>query len=130
MMYDKLIINIGELLPMDQTGPVKGENMNKLTIIHDAALAIKDGKIAWTGKTEEVSSFEASEIIDAKGRLVTPGLVEAHTHLVFGGSREKEMALKRQGVDYRDILKQGGGILSTVRATKPAPYPELLTRAY
>src|SRR5690625_2163944 len=67
--------------------------------------------------------------IDAGGRLVTPGVVEAHTHLVFGGSREKEMALKQRGVDYLDILKQGGGILSAVRATKKASFDELLERA-
>lgn len=129
MHYDKLITNIGELLPMDQAGPVKGAAMNDLTVIENAALAVKDGKVAWLGKSEEASGFIADEVIDAKGKLVTPGLVEAHTHLVFGGSREKEMALKQQGVDYLEILKQGGGILSTVRSTKEATFDELYEKA-
>lgn len=129
MQYDKLIINIGELLPMDQKGPVKGSNMNEITVIQDAVLAIKDGKVAWYGKKEDAKGFKADEIIDVREKLVTPGLVEAHTHLVFGGSREKEMALKQQGMDYLEILKQGGGILSTVQATREASFETLLEKA-
>ncbi len=129
MKYDVLIKNIGELLPMDQVGPVKGTAMNQLTIIPDAALAIKDGKVAWIGKTEDAASLDAIKVIDAENNLVTPGLVEAHTHLVFGSSREKEMALKQQGMDYLEILKQGGGILSTVNATRAASFGELYDKA-
>lgn len=126
---DLVITNIGQLLPMDYTGPVKGRAMNDLSIHKNAALGIEDNKVAWMGTTDEAESMVRKKTIDAGGRLVTPGLVEAHTHLVFGGSREKEMALKQQGVDYLDILKQGGGILSTVRATKEASYDELLKKA-
>lgn len=126
---DLMITNIGQLLPMENSGPVKGRAMNELTVIENAALGIKDKKIAWMGTAAEAEKINRKETIDADGRLVTPGLVEAHTHLVFGGSREKEMALKQQGVDYLDILKQGGGILSTVRATKKASFDELLERA-
>jgi imidazolonepropionase len=129
MNVDTLIRNIGEFLPMDQSGPVKGKQMNEMDVKEDAAVAIKDGKVVWSGNTLDTSEFHAEEIIDAKGRLVTPGLVEAHTHLVFGGSREKELALKQQGVDYLDILKQGGGILSTVRATREATFEELVEKA-
>lgn len=129
MKYDVLIKNIGELLPMDQVGPVKGTAMNQLTIIPDAALAIKDGTVAWIGKTEDAASLDAIKVIDAENNLVTPGLVEAHTHLVFGGSREKEMALKQRGMDYLEILKQGGGILSTVNATRAASFGELYDKA-
>ncbi|MHA6250614.1 imidazolonepropionase [Oceanobacillus sp. CAU 1775] len=129
MHFDKLIQNIGELLPMDQVGPVKGKAMNDLTIIENAALGIKDGKVAWVGKAEEATDYTADEVIDAEGRLVTPGLVEAHTHLVFGGSREKEMALKQQGVDYLEILKKGGGILSTVQSTRDADFDVLYEKA-
>ena len=129
MQYDVLITNIGELLPMDQTGPVKGMKMNELKIIPDGALAIKEGKVAWIGKTEDAHALEAVKVIDADRRLVTPGLVEAHTHLVFGGSREREMALKQQGMDYLEILESGGGILSTVNATKEATFEELYDKA-
>ncbi len=64
----------------------------------------------------------------AGGRLVTPGLVDPHTHLVFGGSREKELNLKIQGISYLDILAQGGGILSTVKDTKAASEEELIEK--
>lgn len=125
---DLLITNIGQLLPMEHSGPVKGSAMNELTVHENAALAIKDNQVAWIGTAEEAVKFSSKQTIDAGGKLVTPGLVDPHTHLVFGGSREKEMALKQQGVDYLEILKQGGGILSTVQATKEASYDELLEK--
>ena len=97
MQVDTLITNIGELLTMDKAGPVKGAEMNDLLISENMAIAVKDGKVAWLGRSEDAVGMEAGREIDAKERLVTPGLVEAHTHLVFGGSREGEMALKQQG---------------------------------
>lgn len=129
MQVDTLISNIGEFLPMDKSGPVKGEKMNELTIIKDAALGIKDGKVTWYGTKEEATQVTTDETIDAKGKLVTPGLVDSHTHLVFGGSREEEMALKQQGVSYLEILERGGGILSTVRSTRKASFEELYEKA-
>src|SRR5690625_460578 len=126
---DLIITNIGQLLPMENSGPVKGSAMNDLTVIEEAALGIKDHKIAWIGTAAEAKEMERKKTIDAQGRLVTPGLVEAHTHLVFGGSREGEMALKQQGVPYLEILNRGGGILSTVAATKKASEAELLEKA-
>ncbi|MFD1036964.1 imidazolonepropionase [Virgibacillus byunsanensis] len=113
---------------MDKKGPVKGKDMNDLTVMEDAAVAITNGNVVWIGSVEKAMNIQAEQTIDAEGKLVTPGLVEPHTHLVFGGSREKEMALKQQGVDYLDILKQGGGILATVNATKKANYEELLDK--
>lgn len=129
MQLDTLLTNIGELLPMDKAGPVKGKEMNDITIIKDGAIGIKDGKVAWFGTAEDAKVFTAHQVIDAKGKLVTPGLIDAHTHLVFGGSREEEMALKQQGVPYLDILAKGGGILSTVRATREATFEELYEKA-
>jgi len=114
---------------MDKKGPAKGVEMSDLTVWNNAAIGIKDDTVVWLGSTEEASILEATQTIDAKGRLVTPGLVEPHTHLVFGGSREREMALKQQGVPYLEILKQGGGILSTVRATRTTSYGDLLEKA-
>jgi imidazolonepropionase len=129
MQVDTLITNIGELLTMDKAGPVKGADMNDLPVDENMAVALKDGKVAWIGKALDADNITAEKVVDAKGRLVTPGLVEAHTHLVFGGSREGEMALKQQGVPYLEILKQGGGILSTVEATRKASEAELLEKA-
>lgn len=128
MHFDLLIINIGELLPMEANGPVKGKKMNELRVLKSAAIGIQGGKVAWYGEMREAKSFTADTVLDAEGRLVTPGLVEAHTHLVFGGSRENELALKQQGLDYLDILKAGGGILATVRATRKAPFAELFKK--
>ncbi|MGM0843563.1 MAG: imidazolonepropionase [Bacillota bacterium] len=129
-LFDVLIKNIGQLLTMDHgDGPIRGERMSQAPMIEEAALAIKDGKVAWIGKITEADSLTADKIINAEGKLVTPGLVDPHTHLVFGGSREHEMALKQQGVPYLEILKRGGGILSTVKATREAPEEHLLEKA-
>ncbi|MEB6338980.1 imidazolonepropionase [Mammaliicoccus sciuri] len=116
-MNDIIIQNIGELiLPKKTDGPLKGKALNELNIIKNGTVVINEGKVVYAG--EQTEEFEAKEVIDATHKVVSPGLVDAHTHLVFGGSREHEMALKQQGVSYLDILKQGGGILSTVEATR------------
>ncbi|MFZ3579013.1 imidazolonepropionase [Virgibacillus sp. DJP39] len=129
MQVDLLITNIGQLLTMDKEGPVKGRDMNDLSVMKNMAVAVQNGKVEWIGSTDQATNFQAVRTIDAKGKLVTPGLVEPHTHLVFGGSREKEMALKQQGVPYLEILKQGGGILSTVNSTKETSFEDLLEKA-
>ena len=128
MQADILITNIGQLLTMDVKGPVKGSRMNDIAILADAAVAIVDSKVSWVGSAKKAADIQADRVIDAEGKLVTPGLVESHTHLVFGGSREEEMAMKQQGVPYLDILAKGGGILSTVRSTREASYDTLLER--
>lgn len=116
-MFDTIIENIGQLI-LPAQGPLKGEDMKKLTVKNDMALAIRHGKVAWIGEHEASIELKAEERIDACGRVVSPGLVDPHTHLVFGGSREGELALKQAGVPYLEILQKGGGILSTVRATR------------
>ncbi|WP_110114060.1 imidazolonepropionase [Bacillus sp. CGMCC 1.16541] len=110
-------------------GLLKGTDMSNLPLLTDAAVGVKDGKVVFIGSREESERYGAKQVIDAKGKLVTPGLVDPHTHLVFGGSREHEMVLKQQGVPYLDILKQGGGILSTVAATKKASEEELFEKS-
>jgi len=126
---DTLITNIGQLLTMQGEGPVRGEEMKVLPVLENAAIGIKDGKIAFIGMSEEAKELQAGTIIDANGKLVSPGLIDPHTHLVFGGSREHELALKQQGVPYLEILKRGGGILSTVQATRKASEEELIAKA-
>ncbi|GLH65451.1 imidazolonepropionase [Parageobacillus sp. G301] len=127
--FDTLITNIGQLLTMEGNGPAKGEQMKTLPVLENAVIGLKDEKIAFIGTNEEAEGFRAAQVIDANGKLVTPGLVDPHTHLVFGGSREHELALKQQGVPYLEILKRGGGILSTVRATRAASEEELFAKA-
>ncbi|RXZ00217.1 imidazolonepropionase [Fictibacillus sp. S7] len=118
-MLDTLLTPIGQLLMITGSkGPKRGSDMAVLPVIEHAALGIKDGRIAFIGSAEEANGLEAKERIDCSGKVVSPGLVDPHTHLVFGGSREHEMALKQQGLSYLEILSRGGGIFSTVKATK------------
>ena len=120
-----LIKNIGVLAtPMGHTAKT-GEEQGKLSVIHDAYICLEDGTITEIGTGLPDHADMAAEVIDACGKLVTPGLVDSHTHLVFGGWREHELALKRRGVPYLEILAQGGGILSTVKMTREATEGEL-----
>ncbi len=120
-MNDIIIRNIKSLiLPKKSDGPLKGREMDELEIVDQAMIVIKDGVIVYRG--EENDEHEASEIIDAGGMIASPALVDPHTHVVHGGSREHEMALKRQGMDYLKILEQGGGILNTVEQTRKATH--------
>ncbi|WP_416655039.1 imidazolonepropionase [Bacillus amyloliquefaciens] len=125
---DTILTNIGQLLTMESGGPRAGGSMQDLQVTEDAVIGIHDGRIVFAGHKGAEEGYEARDIIDCGGRLVTPGLVDPHTHLVFGGSREKELNLKIQGMSYLDILAQGGGILSTVTDTKAASEEELIEK--
>jgi imidazolonepropionase len=130
LKLDLLIHNIGQIiLPKTSDKPLKGEEMKILKVIENAAFGVLDGKVAWIGSDEEAASIKANANIDAKGKVVSPGLVDPHTHLVFGGSRENELSMKQAGVPYLEILAQGGGILSTVGSTKKATEEELFDKA-
>lgn len=127
-MNDVMIKNIGSLvLPKKSEKALKGAEMDELTIVEDAIVVVKDSKVVYAGKQDD--SYEAKSTIDAEGMVVSPALVDPHTHVVHGGSREHEAALKRQGVDYLEILKQGGGILKTVEQTRAASEQELFDKA-
>ena len=122
---DLLIKNAGELLTLSSS--FKEES--GLGIIRNGAIAIKEGKIFWVGKTDElpkdfVLNPEGQEI-DATGKVVMPGLIDSHTHLIFAGSREHEFEQRIQGLSYLEIAERGGGILSTVEATRKASFEEL-----
>lgn len=125
-----LIHNIGTLqTPLGSfphAGAAQGENRK----YHNAAVLCDGGVIKAVyenGALPEVSAD--TQPIDAQGRLVTPGLIDAHTHLVFGGWRQNEIPLKLKGAGYLDILRAGGGILSTVRATRKASGEELFEKS-
>ncbi len=125
---DLLIRNASELAtPLSGSRkPLVSKQMQALKIIKNAALAINDGRIVGVGKTSSVTSaFKAAETIDAKGKTVIPGFVDPHTHLVFAGSREKELENQLKGASYMEILREGGGILKTVRETRRATEDEL-----
>jgi len=99
--------------------------------IKDGALAVSEGKIVWLGKAADLPKYnkEGLEIIDGKGHWLTPGLIDCHTHLVYGGNRANEFEMRLQGKSYEEIAKAGGGIVSTVKATRAATENELLIKA-
>jgi len=98
--------------------------------VRNAAVAWDDGVIRWAGAESELpAAFAGAEALDAGGRLVVPGLVDCHTHLVFGGWRGDEFEQRLQGKAYLDIARAGGGIMSTVRATRAATDEALYNRA-
>jgi imidazolonepropionase len=101
-----------------------------LGIINNGAVAIDSGRIVDVGsQTRILDTYEGERIVDARGSVVTPGLVDPHTHLVFGGSRHHEFGMRMRGATYHEILEAGGGIHSTVAATRDAPQEELTLHA-
>ncbi|WP_230530632.1 imidazolonepropionase [Microvirga roseola] len=101
-----------------------------LGIVEGGAVAAKDGRIAFAGPVEDLpSQRDAAERIDCEGRWITPGLIDCHTHLVFGGDRAHEFELRLKGASYEEIARAGGGIVSTVRATRAASEDELVASA-
>lgn len=127
---DLLISPIGELAtPYVESGPARGADMQNIRQVHDAAIAVKDGNIVHCGKRDDVlSKIQADDatVIDASGKLVTPGLVDPHTHLVFGGNRHQEFAMRCQGKTYKEIADQGGGIVASMRGTRGASVSDLI----
>jgi imidazolonepropionase len=97
--------------------------------IEDAAIAIEGGHIAWIGSQADLPRQTVKETVSLGGRWLTPGLIDCHTHLVFGGERAGEFEQRLKGATYEEIAKAGGGIVSTVRATRAASEAELLASA-
>jgi imidazolonepropionase len=129
---DFAVINAGQLITAAgySERPKRGPELNELGIINDGAVAAKEGLIVAAGSTadvmKQVELTGDAMLIDAGGKVVLPGLVDPHTHLVFAGSREDEFEMKIKGAAYLDILARGGGILSTVRSTRAAGEDELI----
>ncbi|WP_300752331.1 imidazolonepropionase [Janthinobacterium sp.] len=94
----------------------------------DAAIAVKDGRIAWFGPGDELPA-SAAALIDGQGCWLTPGLIDCHTHIVHAGSRSDEFEARLNGASYEEISRAGGGIMSTVRATRAASDEELLAQS-
>ncbi|WP_105102327.1 imidazolonepropionase [Microbulbifer pacificus] len=97
--------------------------------IEDAAVAVTGNKIVWIGPRRELPECAADQIVDGEGQWLTPGLIDCHTHLVYGGHRASEFARRLGGESYEDVARAGGGILSTVRATRAASAADLYRSA-
>ena len=128
---DLLVLNIGELATLaGEKRARKSREMSELSILKDAGVAMRRGKIIGVGPTETIrKDFKCRKTLDVGGRCVTPGLVDAHTHLIFAGSRAGEFEKNVAGVPYMDIARAGGGILSTVRQTRKAKKADLIATA-
>ena len=110
--------------------PRVGCEMSELAIIHDGGMLIRDGKIDILGPSDEIEkNARGSEIVDARGRVVLPGFIDAHTHLVFAGNRLDDFERRARGETYEQIAKAGGGIWSTVAKTRAANDADLFTQA-
>ena len=128
-----IIKNIDNLITLDGEDRARsGKEQGEIGLIEGGIIAVENDKIIYVGEgelPEDIKTDSSTEFIDASGKTVTPGLIDSHTHLVHGGSREHEFKLKLEGVDYLDILASGGGIHSTVEATRAASFDELYNKA-
>ena len=123
-MYDTLWLN-ADLATMRESGEAYGA-------LRDGAIAIEAGRIAWVGARADLPGRPESlarEVCDAAGAWITPGLVDCHTHLVYGGHRAREFELRLQGSSYEEMARAGGGIVSTVTRTREASEMELVNAA-
>ncbi|MBO6637559.1 MAG: imidazolonepropionase [Roseitalea sp.] len=98
-------------------------------LVRDGAVLIRDGMTVWAGPAAEMPAADGAEIRDLEGRLVTPALIDCHTHLVHGGNRAREFEMRLEGASYEEIARAGGGIVSTVAATRAADEETLLADA-
>ncbi len=115
---------------------VKGADMGRLNVIEDGAILIKDGVIRYVGNSNPLRQIYSLfgngatfKEIDAHGRVVLPGFVDSHTHMVFGGFRADEFRMRLEGASYMNIMEKGGGIQSTVNATREASVAQLVENA-
>ncbi len=129
---DLLVHNIGQLctVPAHDGGPQRGHRLGDLGLLEDAAVAVQGGTVVAVGPDSTLrSTYEAAVPFDAGGQLVTPGLVDPHTHLIFAGDRAAEFEQRIAGATYQEIMAAGGGINRTVRDTRAARLEELVEQA-
>lgn len=127
-----IIKNAAQLVTCSGVKAKKGQEMNDLNIIENGMVVVTDGVISYVGATTDklpVDHPEKYEIIDASNKAVLPGFVDSHTHLVFGGYREEEFSWRMRGDSYMSIMERGGGIHSTMEATRKATAEELYDAA-
>jgi imidazolonepropionase len=127
--FDLLVGPIGCLAPCAGPAPRLGESLKELPLQKDAAVGVRGGEIVFVGPWSDVADHPAAERLDASGKTVLPGFVDAHTHVPFLGDRAHELVMRLQGKSYMEIGKAGGGILSTMRAVRAASEDDLTSAA-
>ncbi len=127
-MAKTVFTGIAELLTLQGVAKKRGRHVSEpdLSIIPSAAMVAEDGRIAWIGKESDLPDIKGAEEIFLANGVVLPAFLECHTHLAFAGDRAKEFEWRMQGVSYQEIAARGGGIVSTVSATRACPEVELL----
>lgn len=127
---DLIVEGAGQLLTLAGNGPRAGKAMGLLGLMSDGAVAVADGLVVAVGTRSEVNeAYRAPRRIDVGGRVVLPGLIDPHTHVVFGGSRHEEFEQRIAGATYLEIMAAGGGIMRTVRATRACSEEDLVEAA-
>jgi imidazolonepropionase len=125
----KMLIHSSSQLLTLANGPQRGKSLGTLGIIENGAIVIRDEKIVAVGTTAELrASYPSEPTLDATGCVLMPGFVDPHTHVIWGGDRANEFEMKMAGAKYLDILAAGGGIISTVRATRTASIETLIAQ--
>ena len=128
MSNNLIIINAHIITPQGRTAR-KGKNMNELLSIPCGTVRVTDGIITYVGENQIYNEKTRYEILDAEGKILLPGFVDSHTHLVFVGYRPDEFIWRLNGESYMNIMERGGGIINTVRATREATFEELKSKA-
>jgi len=124
---DLLLVNAGQLLTVAGPAPRRGPAMADLGLVRNGAVAVRHGKVLAAGPESQVRArFRADRELDAGGRVVLPAFVDPHTHVLYAGDRIDEFEMRLKGATYQEIMAAGGGIMSTVRATRAATDEELL----
>ncbi|MCP4183786.1 MAG: imidazolonepropionase, partial [Hyphomicrobiales bacterium] len=121
-MHQKLYINanLASMVPGDAP----------YGLIENGAIAIAEGTIDWCGRRNDLpSQYSGWETRNLEGRVVTPGLIDCHTHIVHGGNRANEFEMRLEGASYEDVARAGGGIISTVKATRSTSEEDLVEKA-
>src|SRR5579862_2696132 len=127
-----LITGASQILTLRGRGPRRGEALSNLGIVKDGAVLVRDGRIAAIGvrsKVEAMPEAHDAEKLDVEGRVVLPGFVDSHTHLIHAASRAEEYELKIAGASYEEIARKGGGILNSVKKLRAATAAALKSRA-
>jgi len=129
--FDLLVIDVHVATMRSDAVPdgATGTRATAYGAIRDAAIGIREGMIAWVGPRDAVPARGTLRTLTGNGHWITPGLVDCHTHLVYAGNRANEFERRRQGASYADIAREGGGIMSTVRATRAAGEDELAAQS-
>ncbi len=129
MNVDLLVHSAAQLctVPLHDGGPQRGARLGDLGLVEDGAVAVREGIVVDVGPTSDLrAAVQAQQEIDATGKVVCPGFVDPHTHLVWMGDRAAEFEQRIAGATYMEIMEAGGGIMSTVRATRKASVAELV----